>query len=367
MPAINIVCGHRRVDTLADAAFCDPQGIIVRIVSRTLPSRMSDGLILAHDLAGLDLPIARHFERFDDAVEGIECALSNASVSLKSPCLFYLAGWSEKREETEAYAISTHPVTLSSWQPDTREQAELRLASCELTGLPPIFLSPAPDPSAVAAASIGRFDTAWRTDKMLSELGKVIRAQRHSQQRGHLTVGGFAEGRRVDVNWGGIWLSPHPPEIVWQDDRIGRRIVLEQSDDGIQASAASPSAPRFFLDLKDRLSTWPATIQFVDRAFSRILDHELAAGHAHVNDSRYTDSSLHNIGKDELAAVACARALNLHPSDGEMDEYDRYVDRVLGDLERMKDRFRLEQDDPHGYGIATLHGISRKLTAILRD
>ena len=346
MPAINIVCGHRRVDTLADAAFCDPRGSIVRIVSRTLPGRMSDGLILAHDLEGLDLPIAKRFEKFDDAVEGIECALSNASVSLNSPCLFYLAGWSEKREEAEAYAISTHPVTLTSWQPDTRHQAEHQLGSCKLTKLPQIFLSPAPDPSAVAAASIGRFDAAWCTEKMLSDLEKVIRAQRQSRQHGQFAVGGFAEGRRVDVNWGGIWLSPNPPEVVWQDDRIGRRIAPKKLDDEVPVSAASPSAPRFFFDLKDRLSTWPATIQFVDHAYSRILGDGIA---------------------ESDAAVAYATELNLHPSDGEMDEYDRYVDRVLGDLERMKERFRREEADPHGYAMAMLDGISRKLTSVLRE
>lgn len=46
MPAINIVCGHRRVDALTNAAFVGIDGTIDQIISGAVPSRMSDGLIL---------------------------------------------------------------------------------------------------------------------------------------------------------------------------------------------------------------------------------------------------------------------------------------------------------------------------------
>jgi hypothetical protein len=373
MPAINIVCDHRRVHILTDSAFCNSDGTINRIVSRILPSRMSDGVVLAHDLAGLNSQIGIRFESFDEAIVRIAPELFshvNVSNAEASPCLLYLAGWSQQREETEAYAISTHQTVLTSWDQDTREPSRLSLTPYKLFQLPQYFLSPAPDPTALEAAAIGSFHLGWRSDRLLREIQKIITAQRHSQYGGHHIVGGFAEGQRVDVNWGGIWWIPDPPEIVWADDHIGELIIPRATDwEMTVANFRSPHSARsfFFRDSRERLSTWPAALQRIRTAYAQILGGELSSSQAHRKDYRFSISSGHNLGEDEYSAVQWARTLKLKPSTDEMKDYEQYVNRVLGDIEKMKEQFRLQELDPEGFGIATLHGISRKLAAVLRD
>ena len=43
-----------------------------------------------------------------------------------------------------------------------------------------------------------------------------------------------------------------------------------------------------------------------------------------------------------------------------------YAHRLIGDLEAIKAEYRMSEDDPDGYGIGTLHSISRKLEAFAR-
>ena len=48
MSAINIAClnGDRGVEIMSDAAFCDPQGVVVRIRSKTPSSLLPEGAAL---------------------------------------------------------------------------------------------------------------------------------------------------------------------------------------------------------------------------------------------------------------------------------------------------------------------------------
>lgn len=373
MPAINIICDHRRVHILTDSAFCNSDGTINRIVSRALPSPMSDGLILAQDLAGLNSKIGTRFESFDDAIAGVASELFSyvtASGADESPCVLYLAGWSQQREETEAYAISTHRKALTSWDQETREIVQLSLAPYEPFQLPQYFLSPAPEPTALTAASIGSFHLGWRPDRLLREVQKIIIAQRHSQYDGKFIVGGFAEGQRVDVNGRSIWWIPDPPQIVWTDDQVGDLIAPRAADwEMASADYQPPDGVKslFFRDSKERLSTWPAALQRIRTVYAQILDDELSTSQAHRKDDRFSSSSGHNVGKDEYSAVQWARTLKLEPSNDEMKKYTRYISRILDDIEKIKEEFRLQEADPEGFGIATLHGISRKLTAVLSD
>jgi hypothetical protein len=334
---------------------------------------MSDGLILAHDLAGLSSQIGVRFESFDEAIAEMASELvshANMSSAETSPCLLYLAGWSQQREETEAYAISTYRTPVTSWDPETHKFNQFSLTPYKLVRLPHIFLSPAPEPAVLEATSIGSFHLGWRPDRSLSEVRKIITAQRHSQYGGKFMVGGFAEGQRVDVNGGSIWWTPDPPEMVWEDDQVGATITPRAADwEMTAADFRPPDRPPsfFFRDSKERLSTWPAALQRIRTAYAQILGIELSNSQAHKKDYRFSISSGHNVGEDEYLAVQWARALKLEPSPDEMKKYDRYVSRVVSDIEKIKEKFRLQEFDPEGYGIATLHEISRKLAAVLLD
>jgi len=99
----------------------------------------------------------------------------------------------------------------------------------------------------------------------------------------------------------------------------------------------------------------------VQNAYKDALDQESALGSRHRLDSFYTSSRGHNIGKDELIAVLRARELVLTPTDAERDNAVLYVNRLLADLEVIKQVYRNSEEDPEGYGIGTLHSLSRAL------
>ncbi|SCB54696.1 hypothetical protein GA0061098_102949 [Bradyrhizobium shewense] len=229
MGAINIICGHREVIVVSDTAFCDSDGAIARIASRVLPSNMCDGMILAHDLMGLDFTTGNEFVDFDDAIEHLEAELAASDAHRDRSRSFVVTGWSQERVESEAYAISTAPAIVSSWHPETREFQLHRLEPYKLLRLPQIFLSPAPDPLLLEVASIGSFHLGWRPDKLLNELGKVITTQRHSRYNGQHVVGGFTESNSVDVDCGSI-CSLVRPTFIWDYDEVGRPINPKATD-----------------------------------------------------------------------------------------------------------------------------------------
>jgi hypothetical protein len=63
--------------------------------------------------------------------------------------------------------------------------------------------------------------------------------------------------------------------------------------------------------------------------------------------------------------VEQCRALTATAS--ELDDPQEYPDRILADLEAKKMKYRLAEDDPEGCGIGTFHGISAKLSAVVKD
>ncbi|QWG23537.1 hypothetical protein KMZ93_00860 [Bradyrhizobium sediminis] len=100
--------------------------------------------------------------------------------------------------------------------------------------------------------------------------------------------------------------------------------------------------------------------------FREALAEETALACAHQSDSYYTSSRGHNIGHDEMVAVVYAEKIALAPSAAESGDPVSYAHRLLGDLEAIKAEYRIAEDDPDGYGIGTLHSISRKLEAFAR-
>jgi hypothetical protein len=95
--------------------------------------------------------------------------------------------------------------------------------------------------------------------------------------------------------------------------------------------------------------------------FQEALDEETELAQAHKTDPYYTSSRGHNIGHDEMVAVTYAERILLTPSAAELRDPAAFAARLLADLEAIKAAYRTAEDDPDGYGIGTLHSISRKL------
>ena len=109
--------------------------------------------------------------------------------------------------------------------------------------------------------------------------------------------------------------------------------------------------------------TLPSSILAIQSAYKTALDEESALGSRHRMDSFYTSSRGHNIGKDELIAVIRARELVLTPTEAERADTVLYTNRLLADLEVIKQTYRVSEEDPEGYGIGTLHSLSRALAS----
>lgn len=119
--------------------------------------------------------------------------------------------------------------------------------------------------------------------------------------------------------------------------------------------------------LRSWLRSWASRGPSIDMAlirtrFEDALNEEEQLGWQHKADSYYTDPSTgHNVGADELRAVGHARSIHLDATDVEIQNPARYLARLLDDLEEIKCVFRAQESDPDGYGIGTLHSISKKL------
>ena len=106
-----------------------------------------------------------------------------------------------------------------------------------------------------------------------------------------------------------------------------------------------------------------AEIQVLYRA---AIDEEAALALAHQSDPYYTSWRGHNVGQDEMVAATYAEQIILAPSVAELGNPDAYVRRLLDNLEAIKADYRISEDDPDGYGIGSLHSISRKLESFTR-
>jgi hypothetical protein len=102
-------------------------------------------------------------------------------------------------------------------------------------------------------------------------------------------------------------------------------------------------------------------IRTLQEYYAAVLLEEASAAAAHRNDPYFTNSRGHNVGQDEILAIVYAREINLKPTEDESSNAGTYACRILRDLEKLKEKYRLNEVDPDGYGIATLHSISSKL------
>ena len=103
-------------------------------------------------------------------------------------------------------------------------------------------------------------------------------------------------------------------------------------------------------------------IKRLQQHYAAVLLEETSAAVAHRNNSYFTSSRGHNIGQDEILAIVYAEKINLKPTDEESGNVQQYARRILDDLENVKEKYRLNEGDPDGYGIGTLHSISSKLS-----
>ena len=97
--------------------------------------------------------------------------------------------------------------------------------------------------------------------------------------------------------------------------------------------------------------------------YRKAIAEETALACAHQSDPYYTSSRGHNVGHDEMVAVIYAEKIVLTPSAAESGDPVSYANRLIDDLEAIKADYRISEDDPDGYGVGTLHSISRKLEA----
>jgi hypothetical protein len=102
-------------------------------------------------------------------------------------------------------------------------------------------------------------------------------------------------------------------------------------------------------------------IRQVRLAFEAALGIESKVAHEHRSSHYFTTSRGHNVGRDEQLALIYAQRLRLTPLPEEIDDCSAYLKRLLDELETEKRNFRASEEDPEGFGIATLHGLSRVL------
>lgn len=121
-----------------------------------------------------------------------------------------------------------------------------------------------------------------------------------------------------------------------------------------------------FAGREDRGVADAQRIAEIQQHFREALAEEIELAYAHQSDPHYTSSRGHNIGHDEMVAVIYAEKIVLAPSESESGDPLSYAHRLLGDLEAIKADYRIAEDDPDGYGIGTLHSLSRKLEAFVR-
>ena len=107
-------------------------------------------------------------------------------------------------------------------------------------------------------------------------------------------------------------------------------------------------------------------IAAIREQYREALDQETALACAHRSDPHYTSARGRNVGQDEMVAVIYAEKITLTPSAAESGDPAAYARRLLDDLEAIKAEYRIAEDDPDGYGIGTLHSISRKLEPYAR-
>jgi hypothetical protein len=103
-------------------------------------------------------------------------------------------------------------------------------------------------------------------------------------------------------------------------------------------------------------------IRRLQQYYIAVLREETSAAVAHRNDSYFTNSRGHNIGQDEILAIVYAENISLKPTDEESRNVQQYARRILNDLENVREKYRLNEDDADGSGVGTLHSISSKLS-----
>lgn len=104
----------------------------------------------------------------------------------------------------------------------------------------------------------------------------------------------------------------------------------------------------------------------IQQHYRKAIAEETALAHGHQSDPYYTSSRGHNVGHDEMVAVVHAEKIALAPSAAELGDPVSYANRLIADLEAIKADYRISEEDPDGYGIGTLHSISRKLEPFAR-
>ena len=103
----------------------------------------------------------------------------------------------------------------------------------------------------------------------------------------------------------------------------------------------------------------------IQQRYQAVLLEEAGIADAHLSNGTFMTSRGRNVGSDELIAVHYAGEIKLTPSADELTDAPQYLRRLLDDLEAIKSRFRVSEDDPEGFGIGTLHSISRKMSVAL--
>lgn len=82
---------------------------------------------------------------------------------------------------------------------------------------------------------------------------------------------------------------------------------------------------------------------------------------ARESNSNFASLNGRNISRDERIALIYAKNILLEPESSELANPSTYAKRLLRDLENIKAKYRASEDDPDGFGIGTLHSISRAI------
>jgi hypothetical protein len=115
------------------------------------------------------------------------------------------------------------------------------------------------------------------------------------------------------------------------------------------------------MPLGPRLTVTTDQVLKIQEAFRAALLNEGATAQRHQADIHFTTSRGRNLAEDEYLALHYALRLSLAPAESEVGDPEQYLLRLMRELEVQKDDFRRNEEDPEGFGIATLHGLSRVL------
>ena len=207
MTAINIICQkrHNQLHVASDAAYYSADGIVHEFRSKVLPVQHWPGIIAARGNAdgadAIDNILPDLFSSFDDLIPEVETVLPqilDARGLADIHVQVFLAGWSDLKQQPEAYVLKT---TSKAPRGVTAKQSTKAIADgleprgpFQLLRLPDVVFGPPPLSSSLDDSYCDDIDVNANPEFIAKQLRKILEIQRHDlREDGIHWVGGYGE------------------------------------------------------------------------------------------------------------------------------------------------------------------------------